>query len=68
MVQALFSKKETDFRQQEAIRGKIYRRKLIANNYSERRPIFVMQTIHIREKIVICHAMNKLKFKKMTTE
>ena len=63
-----------DFRQQESIREKIYRRKLIASNYSERRPIFVMQTIQPRpysqktrlygEKIVICHAMNKLKFKK----
>ena len=41
MVQALFSKRKLffDFRQQEPIRGKIYRQKLVANNYSERRPI-----------------------------
>ena len=79
MVQALSPKRKLlfVFRQQEPIRGKIYRRKLIANNYSERRPIFVMQTIQPRpsrpysqktrlygEKNVICHAMNKLKFKK----
>ena len=86
MVQALFSKRKLffDFRQQEPIRGKIYRQKLVANNYSERRPICnanhstatllprppppPQKNASIREKKKCALSFKNTKIKKLTTE